>query len=99
MSILYDSRSRIRMRIAQLNTRRRHTQTPRSELARLTSNIEITDVEANEVSVRANALVYADNLRGETPWASHNEYRLRLGNGVFRRVLKKTALVNNNQPL
>src|SRR3546814_7999977 len=74
-----------------------HTQTPRSELARLISNIEITDVEANEVSVRANALVYEDNLRGETLWASSNEYRLRLVNGVFRLVHKKIGLVNRSE--
>lgn len=99
MSILYDSRSRIRMRIAQLKTGRRHTQTPRSELARLISNIEITAIEANEVSARANALVYEDNLRGETLWASRNEYRLRLVNGAFRLVQKKIGLVNNARPV
>jgi 3-phenylpropionate/cinnamic acid dioxygenase small subunit len=99
MSILYDSRSRIHMRIAQLKTGRRHTQTPRSELVRLISNIVVTEVEANEVAVRANALVYEDNLRGETLWASRNDYRLRLVDGAFRLVRKKIGLVNNARPI
>ena len=44
MSVLYDNRSRIGVRIRQLKTGRRHTQTPRSELARVISNIEIAEV-------------------------------------------------------
>lgn len=99
MSILYDNRSRIHVRVEQLKTGRRHTQTPRSELARLISNIEIGEVEANEVSVSANSLIYEDNLRGETVWAARNEYRLRLVEGEFRLVRKKIGLVNNGKAI
>lgn len=99
MSILYDNRSRIHVRVEQLKTGRRHTQTPRSELARLISNVELTEVTENEVEVRANVLIYEDNLRGETLWAACNEYRLRLVDGAFRLVRKKIALVNNSKPI
>ena len=99
MSIIYDNRSRIQVRIAQLKTGRRHTQTPRSSLARLIANIEVTEVATDEVSVRANAIVYEDNLRGETIWASRNDYRLRHVDGGFRLVRKKVALVNNARPV
>ena len=98
MSILYDNRSRIRVRIEQLKTGRRHTQTPRSELARLISNIEIGEVTETEVTVFANSMIYEDNLRGETVWATRNEYRLRLVGGAFRLVFKKIGLVNNGKP-
>ncbi len=99
MSIIYDNRSRIRVRIAQLKTGRRHTQTPRSSLARLISNVEVTEVTTDEVSVSANAIVYEDNLRGETIWASRNDYRLRQVDGAFRLVRKKVVLVNNARPI
>ncbi|WP_334192634.1 aromatic-ring-hydroxylating dioxygenase subunit beta [Pararhodobacter sp.] len=99
MSILYDNRSRIKVRVEQLKTGRRHTQTPRSELARLISNIEVVGVEGAEVSVRANVLIYEDNLRGETLWAARNEYRLRLVDSAFRLVRKKIGLVNNARPV
>lgn len=99
MSILYDNRSRIRVRVEQLKTGRRHTQTPRSELARLISNIEVTELAGNEVSARANVLVFEDSLRGETLWASRNEYRLRRASGQFRLVRKKISLVNNSKPI
>jgi 3-phenylpropionate/cinnamic acid dioxygenase small subunit len=99
MSIIYDSRSRIRVRIAQLKTGRRHTQAPRSEIAHLISNIAVTEVSGGEVSVTANALVFEDSLRGETLWASRNDYRLRLVDGALRLVSKKVGLVNNAKPV
>ena len=57
MSIIYDNRSRIGVRIGQLKTGRRHTQTPRSELARIIANIEIAGRTENEFEVRANAFI------------------------------------------
>ncbi|MGZ9895643.1 aromatic-ring-hydroxylating dioxygenase subunit beta [Bordetella bronchiseptica] len=99
MSVIYDNRSRIRVRIEQLLTGRRHTQTPRSALARLISNIEIVDVAGQEVTALANVLIYEDNLRGETHWAARNEYRLRLVDGAFRLVRKKISLVNGAKPI
>ena len=99
MSIVYDNRSRIGLRVAQLKTGRRHTQTPRSELARVVSNIELMEVRRDEVDVRANALIYEDNQRGETVWAARLEYRLRLVEGHLRLVRKKVGLVNNHKPI
>lgn len=99
MSIIYDNRSRIGVRIKQLKTGRRHTQTPQSELARLISNIEIDAIHGNEVDVRANVMIFEDNLRGETLWAARNTYRLRLVGDDFRLVRKKVGLVNNNKPI
>lgn len=99
MSIIYDNRSRIRVRIDQLKTGRRHTQTPRSELARIVSNVEVTERSGDEVSARANVLIFEDNLRGETLWAARNEYRLREIDGDFQLVRKKVGLVNNHKPV
>lgn len=99
MSIIYDNRSRIRIRIDQLKTGRRHTQTPRSELARLVSNVQLLHQDGREFDVRANVLIFEDNLRGETVWAARNEYRLRLVEDQFRLVRKKVGLVNNHKPI
>jgi 3-phenylpropionate/cinnamic acid dioxygenase small subunit len=99
MSIIYDNRSRIGLRIGQLKTGRRHTQTPRSELARVIANIELVGCSENEFEVRANAFIFEDSLRGETTWAARNEYRLRLVDGQFRMVRKKVCLVNNHKPI
>ena len=99
MSVIYDNRSRIGIRIAQLNTGRRHTQEPRSNLVRIVSNVEIVSVEGDEMSVHSNSLVYEDSLRGETIWACRNEFRLRRAEDGLRMVKKKVGLVNNHKPI
>ncbi|WP_342724651.1 aromatic-ring-hydroxylating dioxygenase subunit beta [Bradyrhizobium sp. B097] len=99
MSIIYDNRSRIGVRISQLKTGRHHTQTPRSELARIVSNVELVEQTRGEVEARANVFIFEDNLRGETLWAARNEYRLRVSDAGFMMVRKKVSLVNNHKPI
>ena len=56
MSIIYDNRSRISLRIKQLLTGKRHTQTPQSRLRRLVSNIELLDQQpGGDISVASNS--------------------------------------------
>ena len=43
MSILYDNRSRIALRVRQLKHDKRHSQNPRSRLRRILGNVEILD--------------------------------------------------------
>ncbi|RJF89861.1 ring-hydroxylating dioxygenase subunit beta [Oleomonas cavernae] len=99
MSILYDNRSRIGLRVRQLMTGRRYSQMPKSELRRLVSNIEILETGSDSVTVGCNALIYESNYKGETLWASRNQYVLRRVAGDFRMALKKVVFVNNATPL
>lgn len=99
MSIIYDNRSRIALRVRQLNTGRRHAQTPRSRLLRTISNIELVAVESDRVTATANAVVHESNRHGETVWASRNEYLLSRIGGDWRMRRKKVVLVNNDKPL
>ena len=108
MSIVYDNRSRIALRIRQLHTGKRHTQSPRSRLRRLVSNVDLLGRTGDELQVTANALVYESNLRGETVWASRNDYTLRLvpgagmglhGGRELKMAKKKVILANNQAAL
>jgi 3-phenylpropionate/cinnamic acid dioxygenase small subunit len=99
MSIIFDNRSRIALRIKQFHTGKRFSQTPQSRLRRLVSNIEILGQNGDEVLVTANAVVFESATRGEQTWASRNEYRLRRDGTGFRMVGKKVILVNNEKPL
>lgn len=99
MSIIYDNRSRIRVRVNQLKTGRHHTQAPRSGLARIVSNVELVAQIGNEIDVSANVFIFEDNLRGETMWAARNEYRLRMLGDDFKMVRKKVSLVNNHKAI
>ncbi len=99
MSIIYDNRSRIGLRIRQFHTGKRFSQTPRSRLRRVVSNVEVLQDEGGEVLVTSNAMVFESQTRGDTVWASRNEYRLRREGAEFRMVLKKVILVNNSTAL
>ena len=99
MSIVYDNRSRIALRIRQYHTGKRFSQTPRSRLRRLVSNIEILEHGGDQVRVTSNAMVFESNVRGDTLWASRNEYKLRRVGDEWRMALKKVVLVNNEAAL
>lgn len=99
MSFIYDNRSRISLRIKQLKTGKRHSQTPPSKLARIISNIELLDSTDSQIRVAANAMIFESNMRGDTVWASRNEYTLRRVGDVLKMSRKKVALVNNDKPI
>ena len=96
MSIIYDNRSRIALRIRQFHTGKRFSQTPRSRLRRLVSNIEVLREEGDEILVTANAMVCESQTRGDFTWASRNEYLLRRDADGLRMARKTVVLVNNS---
>ncbi len=99
MSIIYDNRSRISLRIKQLLTGKRHTQTPQSRLRRLVSNIELTGEQNGDISAAANSMIFESSLRDDTVWCARNEYRLRIVDGELKIAYKKVILVNNEKAL
>jgi len=99
MSIIYDNRSRIALRIRQYHTGKRFSQTPQSRLRRLISNIEVTEDDGQELSVGSNVLIFENQTRGDVLWAARTEYRLRRVDGVLRMARKKVNLVNNQDAL
>jgi len=115
MSIIYDNRSRIALRIRQLHTVRRIAQEPKSNLVRVISNIELIDrpaapattATANatagaadaDIHVRANAIIFESTARRDTVWGTRCEYVLRRVDGSLRLARKKVMLVNNAKAL
>ncbi len=99
MSIIYDNRSRIALRIKQLHTGRRLAQTPQSNLVRVISNIQIVSLAADDIQVRANAIIFESAPRRDTLWGARYEYTLRRLGGALRMARKKVLLVNNAKAL
>ncbi|WP_232788354.1 aromatic-ring-hydroxylating dioxygenase subunit beta [Macromonas nakdongensis] len=99
MSIIYDNRSRLGLRVKQLYTGKRHTQLPQSRLCRVVSNIEVEAQDGEHLVARSNALIFESHTRGEVLWAAKNEYRLRRVDGVWRMARKKVTLANNHSAL
>lgn len=99
MSIIFDNRSRIGVRIRQFHTGKRHTQSPPSKLGRVVSNIEIVGRDGDEITVCSNAMIFESNLRADTVWATRNEYILRRTAEGLKMRRKKVVLVNNDKAL
>ena len=99
MSILYDNRSRISLRVRQFHTGKRYSQTPRSPLRRVVSNVEILENDGEDLLVTANAMVFEAHARGDTIWGARNEYKLRREGGELRMAGKKVVLVNNERAI
>lgn len=99
MSITYDNRSRIALRIRQFHTGKRHAQAPVSRLRRVVSNVEITGRNGDEIMVSANAILFESSLRGETIWGFAYRYLLRRTSDGLRMAKKTVILPNNDQAL
>jgi 3-phenylpropionate/cinnamic acid dioxygenase small subunit len=114
MSVIYDNRSRIALRVKQINTGKRHSQTPRSRLRRVVSNVEVLGTDPNgtdpngtdpngadsgDVTVEANFVLVESRERGREVWAGRYTYRLRVVDGELRMSYKKVALVDNARVL
>jgi len=99
MSIIYDNRSRIGLRVRQLLSGKRYTQDPRSSVRRIIGNIELLGRDGDDIRVGANAIVFESTQRGEIVWGSRNEYTLRRAGDGFKLARKKVALVNNDRAI
>ncbi|HVZ44230.1 MAG TPA: aromatic-ring-hydroxylating dioxygenase subunit beta [Ramlibacter sp.] len=99
MSIIYDNRSRIGLRIRQYLTGKRYSQLPRSRLRRVVGNIEVLAEEPAGTRVAANMILYESHRRGQIMWAARVDYVLRRVEGEYRLASKKVALVNNDTAL
>jgi 3-phenylpropionate/cinnamic acid dioxygenase small subunit len=99
MSIIYDNRSRIGLRVRQLMTGKRHTQEPQSRLRRIVGDIELLKSEGRELHVACNTMIFESALRGDIVWASRNEFVLRRDDEDFKIARKKVALVNNDRAI
>jgi len=99
MSIIYDNRSRIALRVRQLRTGGRWTQEPKSRLCRVISNVEVRLRDDGELDVASNAVIYEASPRGEVIWPTRNKFVLRRLGDTLRMARKTVLLPNNDLPL
>jgi 3-phenylpropionate/cinnamic acid dioxygenase small subunit len=99
VSVLFDNRSRIATRIRQLESGKRHAQSPPSRLARLVGNVEVLADDGNELTVASVFTIHESRLRGTTVWAGRYEHVLRRTDDGLRIVRKIARLVDNDRPI
>ena len=98
VSYINDNRSRIRSRVAQLNTGVRHSQVPPSVLRRTVSNFEVTAAAGDTVTVASN-FVLVEYRFASTLWAGRYLHTIRRTGDGLRLVGKTVHLVNAGGPI
>jgi 3-phenylpropionate/cinnamic acid dioxygenase small subunit len=99
ISLIYDDRVRLQVRISRLKSGFAHAQEPKSRMRRVVSNIVIEEAENGEIVVFSNFLL-AELRRGKQDlFAGRTIHRLRPHDGGFKLVSKKVLLVNNDEPI
>ncbi|MGI9615492.1 MAG: aromatic-ring-hydroxylating dioxygenase subunit beta [Acidimicrobiales bacterium] len=101
LSYINDNRARLHTRIAQLQTGKRHAQTPISPMRRLVSNVEILDghrfeVDGDEITVGSNFVLYELAVQATHElrvWPGRVTHRLRRVDGNDRMAAKWVELV------
>ncbi|HZP27096.1 MAG TPA: aromatic-ring-hydroxylating dioxygenase subunit beta [Dehalococcoidia bacterium] len=101
LSIIYDNRDRLNLRIERLKTGMAWTQEPPSRMRRLIANIEVEEGQGDEIIACANFHIteLRVNTGLENIWVGRTEHRLRPEAGSFRIVFKKVMLVNNDEEM
>ena len=98
VSIIYDTRTQLRNRIARLReTLWLREQAPR--LRRLVSNVEVEDEAADEVTATSNFILAQLHRHNQYLWAGTSTHKLTLAEGSFRIRSKKVVLLNNDEPI
>ncbi|MCC6434226.1 MAG: hypothetical protein IT196_04275 [Acidimicrobiales bacterium] len=103
LSYINDNRARLATRIRQLQTGKRHAQTPVSRLARSLSNIEVLAATDGEYTLCATQVVYEVATQASARlqlWPGRVTYRLRRAeDGSLRMAAKTVELVTAGEPL
>jgi 3-phenylpropionate/cinnamic acid dioxygenase small subunit len=98
VSIIYDTRTQLRNRIARLRETlwlREHA--PR--LTRVVSNVEIEDENPAEVTASSKFILAQLHRHQQYLWAGTSTHKLVPAAGGFRIRSKKVVLINNDEPM
>lgn len=99
ISLIYDDRTRLQVRIARLKSGFAHAQEPKSRMRRLISNIVIGEETNRDILSRSNFLLVELRRGKQDLFAGRTIHRLRPYAGSFKLVFKKVLLVNNDESI
>ena len=97
ISLIYDDRVRLQVRITRLKSGFAHAQEPKSRMRRVVSNIVPQEAENGDIVVFSNFLLTELRRGKQDTFAGRTVHRLRPDNGSFRLASKKVLLVNNDE--
>ena len=102
VTLIYDDRTRLEDRIAQLKSHVHWSQQPRSRLRRVVSNVEVEEAPGGEVTCQSNFVLIEVRRDQQTVLGGRSIYTLLpdrsgasgQGYGSFKIAQKKVLLVN-----
>ncbi len=99
VSLIFDNRQRLELRVKQLRTGHRYAQLPRSRTQHFVTNVEVEPIGAN-VLVRSSYLVIETRFGEMHFWPGRAEHELVVADATAPRLRRKTVvLVNNDLPV
>jgi 3-phenylpropionate/cinnamic acid dioxygenase small subunit len=106
-SIIHENRQILAMRVEQLMREDRHSQTPRSEIMRCVTNLDVTEEPDGMATARYNLLAietrsgdWRQKGMGEKRlFAGRTLMRFRKESAGWRMVLKRVILLDRQQPI
>jgi len=99
VSLIYDDRVRLELRIARLKSGFAHAQEPKSRMRRIVSNIVLEEADKGEIVAGSNFMLVELRRGKQDLFAGRSIHQLRPYEGGFKLVSKKVMLVNNDEPI
>lgn len=99
ISLIYDDRIRLQVRIGRLKSGFAHAQEPKSRMRRVISNIVIGESDNDGIIVASNFLLVELRRGKQDLFAGRSIHRLRPYQRSFQLVFKKVLLVNNDESI
>jgi benzoate/toluate 1,2-dioxygenase subunit beta len=93
VSIIYEDRGGIRVRVERLISGLAYTQDPKSQLRRVVSNVRLVGESAGAVEVASNFVLLEYRQGRWTTWAGRSDHRLRPGGEAGFRIARKKVLL------
>jgi len=100
VSFVSDNRSRLEMRVAQLETGYRYAQLPQSRTQHFVTNVQISARDDGDIDVRSSYLIAEARFGEMQMWPGKALHTLSCqDDGTLRIKRKKVILINNDLPV
>jgi len=98
VSLIYDDRTRLKLRVGRLEGGFAHSQEPPSRVYRMVGNVEVGGLDAQEATAHSVLALFEVRHGKQTVYAARCTYRLRRHDGgKWKIAWKRVDLVNRDE--
>jgi 3-phenylpropionate/cinnamic acid dioxygenase small subunit len=99
VSLIYDDRALLEVRVRQFHHPRAHARTPRPRTVHQVGNVRVVEEQGGELCVRSTLVMVESRQERQRVWAAEVEHRLRREGSDLRIAAKRIDLVNSESEL